>query len=71
MKGKAILMIIGLVGSFILQSFTEITWLFPLVAFIIFIYILIKVIVRIAKSRRGDSGGGDDENGGYFDIWNA
>ena len=65
MKGKIILMIIALVGSFILQSFTKVTWIFPLVVFIIFTYILIKIIVKILKRDRGSSDG--DDSLPYFD----
>jgi hypothetical protein len=65
MKGKIILMIIGLVGSFILQTFTQATWIFPLVFWIIFIYIMLKLIIKIVKSRRGSSGG-EDEVSKYF-----
>lgn len=68
MKGKIILMIIGIVGSFILQAFTKMTWIFPLVAFVIFIYIFILIIIKIVKRSRGSS----DGNGGlpYFDnLW--
>jgi hypothetical protein len=65
MKGKIILIIIALVGSFILQTFTQATWIFPLVAFVIFIYIFILIIIKIVKSRRGSSGG-EDEVSKYF-----
>lgn len=66
MKGKIIIIIIALVGSFILQSFTQETWIFPLVLFIIFVYIIIKIIVKILKRDRGSSGGGDEGENKYF-----
>jgi hypothetical protein len=69
MKGKIIIIVIGLVGSFILQTFTKATWIFPLVVFIIFAYLFIKIVIKILKRDKG--GSGDDENGGYFDIFNA
>jgi hypothetical protein len=64
MKGKIILIIISLVGSFILQAFTKMTWIFPLVAFIIFIFIFIIIVVKILKRNRGSSGG--EESCRYF-----
>jgi len=65
MKGKIILILIALVGSFILQTFTKETWIFPLVAFIIFIYLFIIIIVKILKRGRGSSDG--DDSLPYFD----
>jgi hypothetical protein len=65
MKGKIILIIVGLVGSFILQAFTKMTWIFPLVAFIIFIFIFIKIVIKILKRDRGSSDG-DDGVSRYF-----
>ena len=59
------MILIALVGSFILQTFTKETWIFPLVAFIIFIYLFIIIIVKILKRGRGSSDG--DDSLPYFD----
>jgi hypothetical protein len=66
MKGKIILIAIGLVGSFILQAFTKATWIFPFALFIIFIYIIIRIIIKIVKRNRGSSDGNDGVSR-YFD----
>ena len=65
MKGKIIIIIVLLVGSFILQYLTKMTWIFPLVVFIIFTYLFIKILIRIIKRNRGSSNS-DDSSDRYF-----
>jgi len=62
MKGKIIIIIVLLAGSFILQYLTKMTWIFPMALFIIFIFLFIKIVVKILKRNSGSSGGGDGEN---------